>query len=82
MASKNVRAIATSRCEVSGRVYLPGDPMLVTQEQFDFLEQEKAARREVLQSATPPTVNPTDAEESDLRYFRRVGKPRPKRKGV
>lgn len=36
--------IAISRCEVGGEVYLPNDPMSVTQEQYDFLKARNAIR--------------------------------------
>lgn len=50
MSNLMVRAIATSRCEVAGVPYNPGDAMLLTEEQFSFLEGKGAARRENLQS--------------------------------
>lgn len=68
------RAIATSRCEVAGRVYLPGDDMTITEEQFTFLKQHNAVNEIVLQYSGPQLANAT-IEELDTAFARKLGKP-------
>ena len=62
------RARAHSRCEIDGKVYNPGDEMLVTEAQLAFLKDESAASEIVLHSATPVMVNP-DATLADVAAF-------------
>lgn len=54
------RAIATSRCEVEGKLYLPGDDMTVTDEQMDALKSLNAATEIVMHAVSPnPTAHAT-----------------------
>lgn len=67
------RATATSRCEVAGRVYLPGDDMTITDEQFAFLKKHNAANEIVLQYGGPQIANVT-IEALDAAFARKLGK--------
>lgn len=71
-------ATAISRCEVAGKVYLPGDEMLVTAEQLAYLEEQGAARPTPSFCSGAPVPGATIAN-ADVHYEQLVGKPRPKK---
>jgi len=73
-------AIAVSRCEVGGTVYLPGDPMLVTQTQLDELVALGAATPSKAVAAPSPPP-PTTREEAVTQYTKVTGRPYPKKRG-
>ncbi len=71
-------AKAISRCEVAGRVYLPGDEMLITAEQLAYLESQGAAQATSSVYAGVPKLGAT-ITNADVHYEQLVGKPRPKK---
>jgi|PlaIllAssembly_1097288.scaffolds.fasta_scaffold00019_13 hypothetical protein len=62
------RVYIHSRCEISGKVYLPGDEALVTQEQLDFLVKENAARPVKAQTITPQVPPAATIAQIDETY--------------
>jgi len=69
------RATATSRCEVGGRVYLPGDDMTVTEAQFAYLKQHGAAteiRMQTHASSAPPSIEDVTIEAAHGAYARKI----------
>ena len=69
------RAIARSRCEVDGKVYLPGDDMTVTDEQFAYLTQHNAVTEVKMQAvsrATLPSIADATIETVHGAYARKL----------
>lgn len=74
------RATATSRCEVGGVTYNPGDSMMVTDEQLAFLKSHNAATEVVMYGAPPLLPRAGDTMEQVEEKYRRVIRPKPTRK--
>lgn len=73
-------AIATSRCEVAGKVYLPGDKMFITKEQMAFLKTNNAAQEVVSQEVSGGVLTPgVTIPEAESLYRRLVGADKPKK---
>lgn len=72
------RVIVLSRCEISSTVYLPGDELTVTEEQFQVLLGHNAVK-EIPFRASMPVFNPANATiaDADKFYQQLVGQPRP-----
>ncbi len=68
------RATATSRCEVGGTVYLPGDDMTITEEQFNYLKQHNAVQEVRVQPlpSPPPTIEDVTIESVHGAYARKM----------
>lgn len=67
------RAVATSRCEVGGKVYLPGDDMTVTDEQFAALKGYNAVTEIVLRAASPVILPSDTIADIDAKFARKMG---------
>lgn len=67
------RAVATSRCEVGGKVYLPGDDMTVTDEQFEALKGFNAATEIVLRTAGPMMLPGDTIATLDAKFAKKLG---------
>lgn len=75
------RAIAHSRCEVGGEVYLPGDHITkVTKEQLEFLKSKGAVFEMEMASISPARLEPSDTvETADEKYHKLTGERRPRK---